>query len=370
MSFKTVQVFKDQILGMGSYGTVYKAKCDDLPCAAKVLHPTMLANRPQAIAHKKSRIAPIRKFEQEIELLSAIRHPYIVQYLGIHHDSDTGLPILLMELMDNNLTWFLSSSDKPLPYYLQVNLCHDISLALSFLHSNSIIHRDLSSNNVLLIGNCRAKVTDFGVAKLSNSLEMSTLSKNPGTDAYMPPEAVKSIPEYTEKIDCFSFGVLVVQIVTRLAPKPADRLKEAVYRGLSDSARRKVYEIASEIERRQNHIKKIDSNHPLLPIALGCLDDQDVKRPTAHELCDSIEMLRKSSRYQISNKVCSPEETLDDSGNSGLEDLNEEHTQELVQKDQFIAVLQEENRKLKEDMEHLTSVKERNEKQSLNEKKS
>ena len=240
MSFKTIQVFKDQILGVGSYGTVYKAKCNDLPCAAKVLHPIMLANRPQDIAHKKSRIAPIRKFEQEIELLSAIRHPNVVQYIGTHQDADTGLPVLLMELLDHNLTWFLSSC-KELPFYLQVNICHDISLALSFLHSNNIIHRDLSSNNVLLIGNARAKVTDFGVAKLSN-LEMSSFSKNPGTDAYMPPEAMKSIPEYTEKIDCFSFGVLAVQIVTQLAPNPAERLKEVIYQ--DHSGQRKVYEIA------------------------------------------------------------------------------------------------------------------------------
>jgi serine/threonine protein kinase len=369
ISFKTVQVFKDQILGVGSYGTVYKAKCDDLPCAAKVLHPTMLASHPQAIAHKKNRIAPIRKFEQEIELLSAIRHPYVVQYLGTHQDSDTGLPILLMELMDHNLTWFLSSHEKPLPYCVQINICHDISVALSFLHSNDIIHRDLSSNNVLLIGNARAKVTDFGVAKLS-SFEMSTLSKNPGTDAYMPPEAMKLIPEYTEKIDCFSFGVLVVQIVTRLAPKPAERLKEVVYHGHSGSGSRKVYEIASEIERRQSHITKIDSHHPLLPIALGCLDDQDIKRPTAHELCASMETLRNSSEYEISKGICKAEEKYGDTESSILQiqqHINEQHTHEIIHKDESMALLQEENRKLKNDIRHLSVDKEENKKQLVDE---
>ena len=351
---------------MGSYGTVYKAKCDDLPCAAKVLHPTMLASHPQAIAHKKNRIAPIRKFEQEIELLSAIRHPYVVQYLGTHQDSDTGLPILLMELMDHNLTWFLSSHDKPLPYCIQVNICHDISVALSFLHSNNIIHRDLSSNNVLLIGNARAKVTDFGVAKLS-SFEMSTLSKNPGTDAYMPPEAMKSLPEYTEKIDCFSFGVLIVQILTRLAPKPAERLKEVAYHGHSGSGPRKVYEIASEIERRQNHIKNIDSHHPLLPIALGCLDDQDIKRPTAHELCASVETLRNSSEYRTSESIiCKVEEVYGDTESSVLEvqrHINEQHAQEIMHKDESMALLQEENRKLKSDIQHMYIDKEEDKKQ-------
>jgi serine/threonine-protein kinase TNNI3K len=61
-----------------------------------------------------------------------------------------------MELMDDSLTHFLESSPRPIPYHIQVNICHDITLALSFLHSNGIVHRDLSSNNVLLIGNVRA----------------------------------------------------------------------------------------------------------------------------------------------------------------------------------------------------------------------
>ena len=57
-----------------------------------------------------------------------------------------------MELMDDSLTHFLEGSSQPIPYHIQVNICCDIALALSFLHSNSIFHRDLSSNNVLLIG--------------------------------------------------------------------------------------------------------------------------------------------------------------------------------------------------------------------------
>ena len=72
-----------------------------------------------------------------------------------------------MELMDESLTRFLGRSTAPLPYHSQLNICHDVSLALSYLHSNAIIHRDLSSNNVLLIGEgSRAKVTDFGISKL------------------------------------------------------------------------------------------------------------------------------------------------------------------------------------------------------------
>ena len=60
--------------------------------------------------------------------VSTIRHPNIVQYLGIYRDPDTGLPALLMELMDDSLTHFLESSPQPIPYHIQVNICHDITL--------------------------------------------------------------------------------------------------------------------------------------------------------------------------------------------------------------------------------------------------
>ena len=169
IGFKTIIICKDQTLGMGAYGAVYKAKCDDLFCAAEIIHPTLFDPTAlhQIAPHREHRL-PIKRFQLECKFLSTIRHPNIVLYLGTHQDSDTGLPVLLMELMDDSLTHFLESSPQPIPYNIQVNICHDIALALSFLHSNGIVHRDLSSNNVLLIDNVRAKVTDFGMARLGD----------------------------------------------------------------------------------------------------------------------------------------------------------------------------------------------------------
>ena len=156
-------------LGIGSYGAVCKAKCDDLLCAAKILHPTLFDPTAQLqVSPEQQHRLPIKRFEQECEFLSTIRHPNTVQYLCMHQDPDTGLPVLLMELMDESLTLFLESSPQPIAYHIQANICHDITLALSFLHSNGIVHRDLSSNNVLLHGNILAKVTDFGMVKLGN----------------------------------------------------------------------------------------------------------------------------------------------------------------------------------------------------------
>ena len=265
IGFKSVELLKDQTLGIGSYGKVCKAKCDNLLCAAKIIHETLCDPKSQhLIANSKSSIEPIRKFEQEVEFLREIRHPNIVQYLGLHHDLDMGLPVLLMELMDESLTSFLKKSLKPVPYHIQVNICHDISLALSFLHSNKIIHRDLSSNNVLLIGTSRAKVTDFGMARLENYLTYTTC---PGTDVYMPPKAVKEKAMYTEKIDRFSFGVVVIQILTREFPAPQER-----FMSVNDSLySRPIQMTVPEVERRQNHLTKVNSKHPLKPLILNCL---------------------------------------------------------------------------------------------------
>ena len=195
IGFKTIILLKDQTLGIGSYGSVCKAKCDDLLCAAKIIHSTLFSPTVlhQIAPHREHRL-PIRRFQLECEFLSTIRHPNIVQYLGTHQDPETHLPVLLMELMDDSLTHFLESSPQLIPYHIQVNICHDVSQALSFLHSNGIVHRDLSSNNVLLIGNNRAKLTDFGMARLGNLNPQATRITNtmcPGTDVYMPPEAVQ-----------------------------------------------------------------------------------------------------------------------------------------------------------------------------------
>lgn len=303
LHFESVQLLKESCLGTGSYGSVYKAECDGLMCAAKVLHPTLFTPDPQVASHRAHRL-PSKRFEQECELLSAIQHPNVVQYLGTWTDPSTKLPVLLMELMDESLTHFLEKpGTPPLPFYIQVNICHDISLAVTFLHSNGIIHRDLSSNNILMIGDRRAKVTDFGMAKLKEFdhkfTETSTLC--PGNPIYMPPEAVREleVPKSSEKTDCFSFGVLCIQIITKLYPAPTQHYKEM--RGLF----KKYFELQSELKRRQNHLSLVPKDHPLLKTIQDCLKDDDAQRPSSEEVCHSIHIVKQGPKYIRSQEnVC------------------------------------------------------------------
>ena len=300
IGFRSFQLLKTQTLGIGLHGSVCKAQCDDLFCAAKIIHQTLFnPNVHQRIDHHRKHKLPINRFMQECEFMSAIRHPNIVQYLGTCQDPQTGLPVLLMELMDDSLTHFLDSSQDAIHYHIQVKFCHDITLAISYLHSNGITHRDLSSNNVLLCGNVKAKVTDFGMAKLGDINPQATrisFTTCPGTDAYMPPEAVIDKPVYTAKIDCFAIGTLVIQILTKCFPEPGDRLKP-IQIDHPQFPGGTVYVRVPEIERRQNHISLVDPNHPLLPIALHCLKDSDVERPSAQELCHRIAALKETPQF-------------------------------------------------------------------------
>ena len=291
--YQRVELLKTESLGVGSYGAVCKAMCDDLPCAAKILHPALF----QFTAPGSTSV--MRKFEQECHLLSAIKHPHVVQYLGTYCDPESKLPVLLMELMDESLTQFVKRLHKPLPYHTEVNLCHDIALALSYLHSNGIVHRDLSSNNVLLIAGSRAKVTDFGMVKLydvNTTAHLTPLTLCPGTMVYMSPEALGEPPVYTDKLDSFSLGVLGVQIMTRQFPDPGNRFQ---IMEINDPRipSGTVQVNVPETERRQSHIDMIDPAHPLLPIALDCLKDRDRERPSCHELCGHMSRLKASPKY-------------------------------------------------------------------------
>ena len=154
-----------------------------------------------------------------------LKHPCIVQFLGVVQDPGSRRPILLMELMEDSLTGFLERSRTPLPYHVQVSITHDIALALAYLYANNILHRDLSSNNILLNAGSQAKVTDFGMSKMVEAnpcMTRSKITQCPGTPVFMPPEALRAKPRYSDKLDTFSAGVLIIQIITRTLPAPTD----------------------------------------------------------------------------------------------------------------------------------------------------
>ena len=293
--YKRALIQPSDVLGTGSYGIVVKARLDDLPCAAKILHHAFFTSYDPHVQNF------IRRFKQECRILRHLRHPCIVQFLGVLEDPrprSNHRPILLMELMEDSLTHYLESRQRALPYHIQVNITYDIALALVYLHANGVQHRDLSSNNILLTAGTGAKLTDFGMSKMVDlnprmTRNIKSQTKCPGTLAYMPPEALRIEPVYSDKIDVFSTGVLIVQIITRQFPKPTDAHNPVNDPNYEDP----ILVPVPELERRKNDLQPLFMTHPLGSVALDCIKDKERERPKAADLCRLLVQLKASPEY-------------------------------------------------------------------------
>ena len=280
-----------QVLGSGAYGNVVKATLDREPCAAKILHRVIVDSQDPGLSDFISR------FKQECDIMRNLKYPKIVQFLGVVQDPSTRKPILLMELMNDSLTHFLETSPTDIPYHEQVNISHDIALAVAYLHRNGILHRDLSSNNILLNASHQAKVTDFGMSKIAASNPSMTRSKVtqcPGTLVYMPPEALRPQPRYSDKIDTFSIGVLLLQIVTKNYPAPT---AASTTREDPNALWGEIDIPIPEIDRRKSDIDKVPVSHCFLPVIRECIKDKSKERPAVPQLCHSLGQLKNSEAY-------------------------------------------------------------------------
>ncbi len=289
-TFQKLQIIKAHSLGTGSFGTVYQARGDQLPCAAKLLHFAKI----RRTGHRDEMQRIQTQFEQKCQFLLSLHHPNIVHCLGIFADRESGFPAIFLELMDENLTHFLERLEDQLPYHLEINFFYDITLALAYLHSNGIIHRNLTSNNVLLIAGNRAKISDFGMYKIP---ELSHVAPSPRLQPYLPPETFKSPPTYTIRGDCFSLGVLGIQIMTRAYPNPAPSTKP-VKDPLNPT--KKVQGAILEADRRKTHIDLVNPVHPLLSLALRCISYEERDRPAVPEVCRELATLKGSPQYNKS----------------------------------------------------------------------
>ena len=129
---KGVEVLESQTLGEGSYGVVYLGKYCGLMCAVKKLKPSMFPSGLKQLDQTSELV--LQSFYNECEKLCKVRHPNIVQLLGLYSDKETNLPVIVMELMHESLSRLLYRT-KSLPLYIEVNICHDVAQALAYLHA-------------------------------------------------------------------------------------------------------------------------------------------------------------------------------------------------------------------------------------------
>ena len=184
-------ILQNKELGRGAYGKVFTVDFVGLPCAAKEIHSLLIDG-----VSPEEKKAIKDGFIRECYHSSLIRHPNIVQFMGVYYakpsDPRSDPPIMVMELMDTSLTSFIEKNQSKIAMETKLSILHDVSLGLSYLHTRrpAVIHRDLSSNNVLLTSHLVAKISDLGTAKMiraDSKQTKSRLTTAPGTLHFMPP---------------------------------------------------------------------------------------------------------------------------------------------------------------------------------------
>ena len=200
-------IMTDKVLGRGAWAEVRVAHFHGLDVAAKVLHDTIISDYNVSL------------FAREMNIASKIRHPHLLQFIGA---TTEGNPIILTELMPTSLRKELESGGLAYPAILSISV--DVACALNYLHlfkPHPILHRDVSSANVLLlsIGNAwRAKVSDYGSANLQPLARTNT----PGNPVYSAPESFNP-REHSPAMDVFSYGVLLIEMMVCQFPEKEKR---------------------------------------------------------------------------------------------------------------------------------------------------
>ena len=211
-------------IGEGGYGPVFEGTLDHTPVAIKVL-------RADAAQGKK-------QFNQEVEVLSCIRHPHMVLLLGACPEYGC----LVYEFMENGSLedrLFRRGNSPPLSWRKRFQIAAEIATALSFLHQTKpepLVHRDLKPANILLDRNYVSKISDVGLARLvpasvADTVTQYHMTSAAGTFCYIDPE-YQQTGKLTTKSDVYSVGIMLLQIITAKSPMGlAHHVSRAISKG-------------------------------------------------------------------------------------------------------------------------------------------
>ena len=276
--------------------------------------------------------------------LSKLRHPNIVQLIGVHFTGGARLPMMVMEFLPGSLSQCLEKH-RQIPGHIKTSILYDVSLGLLYLHSQTppLIHRDLTANNVLLTSNMSAKLADVGVARIVNlnpAQVTACMTQCPRTAAYMPLEALSNRPRYDEKVDVFSFGNLILHVCTHQWPLPAPLL---AYDAQNPGTRITL----TELQRRQEYFDLIEKKNPLRAVSEKCLQNIPLQRPSTASIASDLEQIHSSS-------ATSPPEYLEMvTENLTLKEREKQLTSEIAQLSDEVAQLTDKNARLTDDKDLL-----------------
>lgn len=199
----------DERIGSGGMGDVYRA--EDLllrrPVAVKLLLPS-LANDPDVVA----------RFQREARAAAALHHPNIVT---LFDQGDNGAPFLVMELVEGGSVIDLLRGNDTLPVARAIEIASEVLDALDHAHQRGVVHCDVKADNVLLTVDGRAKLADFGIARVASEATLTRTGQVHGSAHYLAPErlAGEVAPPAS---DIYATGVLLYRMLTSRFPFAGD----------------------------------------------------------------------------------------------------------------------------------------------------
>uniref|UniRef100_A0A5B7AMG4 Protein kinase domain-containing protein n=1 Tax=Davidia involucrata TaxID=16924 RepID=A0A5B7AMG4_DAVIN len=205
----------DSFLGKGSHGSVYKAVLDDGKLIAAVKKTTAISN-PSNNKFSNRNNCTNSPAENEIETLSRIRNPRLVNLLGFGVDSNERKLIVVEFMPNGSLYDLLHTATRPPGWARRVRFSLQIAKAVQHLHLSNppVIHRDIKSSNVLLDDDWNARIGDFGLALRGHVEDVRFKCTPPaGTLGYLDPGYLAP-GDLSTKSDVFSFGILLLEIVS------------------------------------------------------------------------------------------------------------------------------------------------------------
>ncbi|XP_020089438.1 receptor protein kinase TMK1-like [Ananas comosus] len=213
---------QENVLGRGGFGVVYKGMLHDgTMIAVKRMEASVLSNKA------------IDEFQAEIAVLTKVRHRNLVSILG--YSIEDAERLLVYEYMpqgalSKHLFRWKQLGLEPLSWKKRLNIALDVARGMEYLHNlahQCFIHRDLKSSNILLGDDYRAKVSDFGLVKLAPDGN-SVVTRLAGTFGYLAPEYAVT-GKITTKADVFSYGVVLMELITGLMALDESRAEETRY---------------------------------------------------------------------------------------------------------------------------------------------
>jgi eukaryotic-like serine/threonine-protein kinase len=196
----------DALIGRGGMATVFRAWDTELgrPVAVKLLRPEIVSDPDLAL-----------RFRREAHAAAVLHHPAVVGYLG--SGTDGGQPFLVMELVDGDDLATRIRNAAPLPPGTAVRIAADVASGLAVAHARGIVHRDVKPGNIILDAADRARITDFGVARIAAESESTIPGTTLGSVHYFSPEQARGLPT-TPTSDVYSLGLVLYEMLTARRP--------------------------------------------------------------------------------------------------------------------------------------------------------